>query len=48
MRQVAQLVHRGRAAELKFARLWGSGKFDGEQVSADHPLKDGDVIELHW
>jgi hypothetical protein len=48
VRQVAQLVHRGRAAELKFARLWGSGKFDGEQVSADHPLKDGDVIELHW
>jgi hypothetical protein len=48
VRQVAQLVHRGRAAELKFARLWGSGKFDGEQVSADHALKDGDVIELHW
>jgi len=48
VRQVAQLVHRGRAAELKFARLWGSGRFDGEQVSADHPLKDGDVIELHW
>lgn len=48
VRQVAQLVHRGRAADLKFARLWGSGRFDGEQVSADHPLKDGDVIELHW
>lgn len=48
VREVAQLIHRGRAAELKFARLWGSGKFDGEPVGADHPLKDGDVIELHW
>lgn len=48
VRDVARLVHRGRAEELKFARLWGSGKFDGEQVSADHPLRDGDVVELHW
>jgi ribosome-interacting GTPase 1 len=48
VREVALLVHRGRAAELKFARLWGSGKFDGEQVSAEHPLRDGDVVELHW
>lgn len=48
VRDVARLVHRGRAAELRFARLWGSGKFDGEQVSADHPLRDRDVVELHW
>lgn len=48
VRDVALLVHRGLAAELKFARLWGSGKFDGEQVSAAHPLRDGDVVELHW
>ena len=48
VRDVARLVHRGRAADLKFARLWGSGKFDGEQVSAAHPVRDGDVVELHW
>jgi ribosome-interacting GTPase 1 len=47
VRDVALLVHRGLAAELKFARLWGSGKFEGEQVSADHPVRDGDVVELH-
>ncbi len=47
VRDVARLVHRGLAAELKFARLWGSGKFDGEQVSAAHPVRDGDVVELH-
>jgi uncharacterized protein len=45
---VARLVHRGRAAELKFARLWGSSEFDGQQVGADHVVKDGDVVELHW
>jgi ribosome-interacting GTPase 1 len=47
VRDVARLVHRGLAAELRFARLWGSGKFEGEQVSPDHPVRDGDVVELH-
>ncbi len=48
VRDVAQLVHRGRAAELKFARLWGSGEFEGQQVSASHPVRDRDLVELHW
>jgi ribosome-interacting GTPase 1 len=47
VRDVARLVHRGLAADLKFARLWGSAKFDGEQVSADHPVRDKDIVELH-
>lgn len=46
---VAQLVHRGMAADLKYARLWGRGaEFDGQQVGADHPVRDRDVVELHW
>ncbi len=49
VREVAQQVHRGRAAELKFARVWGkSAEFDGQQVSAGHTVKDADVVELHW
>jgi ribosome-interacting GTPase 1 len=44
---VARLVHRDIAASFKFARMWGSGKFDGQQVGRDHPVNDGDVIELH-
>ena len=44
---VARLVHRDLAADLKFARLWGDGSFDGQQVGADHRVRDGDVIELH-
>ena len=49
VRDVAQQVHRGMAAELKFARVWGpSVEFDGQQVSAAHAVKDRDVVELHW
>ena len=44
---VARLVHRDLAADLKFARLWGDASFDGQQVGADHRVRDGDVIELH-
>jgi ribosome-interacting GTPase 1 len=49
VRDVAQQVHRGMAAELRFARIWGpSAEFDGQQVSAEHAVKDRDVVELHW
>lgn len=44
---VARLVHRDLAASLTYARIWGSGRFDGQQVGADHVLADGDVLELH-
>jgi ribosome-interacting GTPase 1 len=44
---LAQLVHRDFARSLAFARLWGGGTFDGQQVGADHVLVDGDVVELH-
>jgi ribosome-interacting GTPase 1 len=49
VRDVAQQVHRGMAAELRFARVWGrSVEFDGQQVSAEHRVADRDVVELHW
>ncbi len=44
---VARLVHADIAASLKFARLWGGGQFDGQQVGRDHVVCDGDVLELH-
>jgi ribosome-interacting GTPase 1 len=43
----ARLVHRDIAASLKFARIWGSGRFDGQQVGPDHRVADKDVVELH-
>jgi ribosome-interacting GTPase 1 len=49
VRDVARQVHRGLAGELRFARVWGpSAEFGGQQVSGDHVVRDGDVVELHW
>jgi ribosome-interacting GTPase 1 len=44
---VARLVHKEIAESLRFARVWGSGQFDGQQVGSDHPVADQDVVELH-
>jgi len=43
----AARVHKDFAEHLTFARLWGHGKFDAQRVAKDHPLSDGDTIELH-
>jgi ribosome-interacting GTPase 1 len=44
---VAVLVHKDVARGLKYARVWGTGSFDGQQVGPDHPVADGDILELH-
>ncbi len=44
---VAVLVHKDLARNLRFARIWGSATFDGQQVGREHQLADGDVVELH-
>ncbi|HSR32740.1 MAG TPA: GTPase [Anaerolineae bacterium] len=42
----ASKVHQDFAKDLKSARVWGSGTFDGQMVGRDHVLHDGDVVEL--
>ena len=44
---VAQRIHREFGHNLKFAKIWGSGKFDGQVVDRDHIVEDGDVLEIH-
>ena len=44
---VARLVHKDIARDLKFARMWGKDVFDGQQVGPDHLVADGDFVELH-
>lgn len=44
---VAKLVHKDFAANLRFARIWGKGVFDGQFVERDHIVTDKDVVELH-
>lgn len=44
--EFARQVHQDFAEQLKSARLWGSGEFEGQMVSRDYELQDGDVVEL--
>jgi len=44
---VARLVHKDLARSLKYARVWGKSGFDGQHVGREHPVADGDVVELH-
>jgi ribosome-interacting GTPase 1 len=44
---VAELVHRDFAQNLKFARVWGSHVHPGTSVKGDYVLHDKDVVELH-
>ncbi|MEA3365461.1 MAG: GTPase [Candidatus Hydrogenedentes bacterium] len=45
--EFAAAVHRDFAQNLKTARVWGQGVHDGQMVSRDHILHDGDIVELH-
>jgi hypothetical protein len=47
VRDVAERVHKEIVTRLKFARIWGTGKFDGQMVQRDYLVEDNDVIELH-
>ena len=44
---LAREVHRDLEQSLKFAKVWGSGTFEGQTVRRDHELRDADVVELH-
>jgi ribosome-interacting GTPase 1 len=43
----AAAVHKDFAEKLKYGKVWGSSAFDGQSVSTDYVLADGDIVELH-
>ncbi len=43
----AAAIHKDFKKELKYALLWGSGKYNGQSVSKSHVLQDRDVVEFH-
>jgi len=43
----AAKVHKDFVRNLKTARVWGTGVYEGQMVGRDHLLHDGDVVELH-
>jgi len=45
--EVALSIHKDFSAKLRYAKIWGSGKFDGQMVKRDYRVNEGDVIELH-
>jgi ribosome-interacting GTPase 1 len=44
---LAAQVHHDFLAQLKYARLWRDGRFEGQTVNRDHVMEDRDVVELH-
>jgi uncharacterized protein len=44
---LAAMVHHDYLTQLKYARVWGHGRFEGQMVNRDYQLMDRDVIELH-
>ncbi len=44
---VAGQLHKDIAAGLRYARIWGSEVYPGQQVGPEHRLADRDVVELH-
>ncbi len=45
--KAAESLHKDFYQTLKYAVVWGSGKYDGQRVSKGHVLQDGDIVEFH-
>ena len=45
---LATAIHRELAGKLKYARIWGTGVYDGQNTQRNHVLNDKDIIELHF
>ena len=45
--EFAGKIHQDFAESMKSARVWGkSAAFEGQTVSREHVLQDGDIVEL--
>lgn len=45
--EAAEKLHKDFAKNLKYARVWGGAKFDGQRVPREYVLKDKDIVEFH-
>jgi hypothetical protein len=45
---LATAIHRELADKLKFAKIWGTNVYQGQNVQKNHVLTDKDIIELHF
>jgi len=44
---LAREIHRELPEKMKFARVWGEGRFNGQQVHRTEVLRDRDIVEIH-
>lgn len=44
---LAELIHKDYASNMKFARAWGTAVHDATIVKGDYVLNDKDIIEIH-
>ena len=44
---VVEHIHKEFVEKLRYVRLWGSGRFDGQHAPLDHVVQDGDILEIH-
>jgi hypothetical protein len=44
---LASQIHRDLPEKMKFARVWGDGRYSGQQVHRTDLLQDKDVVEIH-
>jgi hypothetical protein len=44
---LAESIHKDFIPNLKYARIWGSARFDGQRVEKSYVLKDRDIVEFH-
>jgi len=40
-------IHKDFAQKLKYARVWGKGKYQGQMIGKEDKLNDGDIVEFH-
>jgi len=45
--ELAEFIHKDFLFNLKFAKVWGSAKFDGQRMEKSYVLKDRDIVEFH-
>lgn len=44
---LASEIHRDLPGLMKYARVWGDGRFAGQQVHRTETLRDKDIVEIH-
>ena len=45
--ELAEKIHKEFVMKMKFARIWGSAKFEGMKVERNYVLKDRDIVEIN-